>query len=86
MIAVTIESKSDYNAICDDFYELSRTANDAVDDAFKTAQDRAYRLGLERGRLQLVEFSNRLNAAKKADDQREWGALIEAICKITEAA
>lgn len=33
---------------------------------------------------QLLDFSRRLNAAKAADDQREWSALIDAICKVTQ--
>lgn len=81
-----IGSKADNDALIDDWHSLTRQANDAVDDALKEAQDKAYRLGLERGRQQLVEFSTRLNAAKRADDQREWSALVAAICKITEAA
>lgn len=79
-----IGSLADHNALVDDWQQLTRAANDAVDDAMKEAQDKAYRLGLERGRQQLVEFSTRLNAAKRADDQHEWSALVAAICKITE--
>lgn len=81
-----IGSLADNNALIEDWHQLTRQANDAVDDALKEAQDKAYRLGLERGRLQLVEFSTRLNAAQAANDQREFSALVLAIRKITDGA
>ena len=81
---MSIDSKADLNTMTDDWHRLTRQANDYVDDAVKEAQDLAYSYGLARGREQLLDFSRRLNAAKVADDQREWSALIDAICKVTQ--
>lgn len=82
---MTCESKADLNTMTDDWHRLTRQANDYVDDAVKEAQDLAYSYGFARGRKQLLDFSRRLNAAKAADDQREWSALIDAICKVTQS-
>lgn len=83
---MSIDSKADLNTMTDDWHRLTRQANDYVDEAVKEAQDLAYGYGLARGREQLLDFSRRLNAAKANDDQREWSALIDAICKLTATA
>ena len=79
---MTINSKDDLYALTHMWRDRTNRANAVVDDAVKDAQDHAYALGLSRGRAELVDFSQRLNAAKAADDQREWSALIDAICKV----
>ena len=76
-------SLSDHSALVDEFHSVTRTANDTVDEAARQAQDHAYALGLARGKADLIDFSKRLNAAKAADNQREWSALIDAICKVS---
>ena len=78
-----IGSKADHDELAVYWHRETNYLNEKVDDAFKDAQDHAYALGLARGREQLCEFSRRLNAAQAADDQREWSALIQAICQIT---
>lgn len=75
-------NKADTNELTEYWHRETRYVNDKVDDAFKDAQDHAYALGLKRGKEEMLDYARRLVAARDAEDQREWTAIISAICKL----
>lgn len=75
-------NKADENALTEYWHRETRYVNDKVDEAFKDAQDHAYALGLKRGKEEMLDYAKRLVAARDAEDQREWTAIISAICKL----
>jgi len=75
-------NKADTNELADYWHRETRYVNDKVDDAFKNAQDHAYALGLKRGKEEVTDLAKRLVAARDAEDQREWVAILNALYKI----
>jgi hypothetical protein len=75
-------NKADTTELTRYWHHETNYLNIKIDDAFKEAQDHAYALGLKRGKEEMLDYAKRLVAARDAEDQREWTAIISAICKL----
>ncbi|MBK8745551.1 hypothetical protein [Propionivibrio sp.] len=75
-------NKADTNELTEYWHRETRYVNDKVDEAFKDAQDHAYALGLKRGKEEVTDLAKRLVAARDAEDQREWVAILDALYKV----
>lgn len=78
-------NRSDENALCDYWHRETKYVNDKVDEALKEAQNHAYDLGLNRGKEEMTDLAKRLVAARNAEDQKEWHALLSVIYRLGEA-
>jgi hypothetical protein len=79
-------NKADTNELTEYWNRETRYVNDKVDEAFKDAQDHAYALGLKRGKEEVTDLAKRLVAARDAEDQREWVAILDALYKVGAGA
>lgn len=75
-------NKADMNELTEYWHRETRYVNDKVDEAFKDAQDHAYALGMQRGKEEVTDLAKRLVAARDAEDQREWVAILDALYKV----
>ena len=75
-------NKADTNELVGCWHRETRDVNDKADEAFKDAQDHAYALGLKRGKEEVTDLAKRLVAARDAEDQREWVAILNALYKV----